>query len=179
MVPLRDLQDLAEAHGTPLPDIRVAVRTGDTPQSERQRMAKKPPHVLVTTPESFFILLTSESGRRGLKSVSTLIVDELHAVADDKRGSHLSISMERLVELSDEPITRIGLSATQNPIEEIGKFLVGTDNIDTNGAPDCSIVDTGHGREIDLGIEMPKEYELGPIASHDLWDRTPRTASSS
>ena len=172
MVPLRDLQDLAEAHGTPLPDIRVAVRTGDTPQSERQRMAKKPPHVLVTTPESFFILLTSESGRRGLKSVSTLIVDELHAVADDKRGSHLSISMERLVELSDEPITRIGLSATQNPIEEIGKFLVGTENIDTNGAPDCSIVDTAHAREIDLGIEMPKEYELGPIASHDLWDRT-------
>ena len=172
MSPLRDLQDLAEARGTPLPDIRVAVRTGDTPQSERQRMAKKPPHVLVTTPESFFILLTSESGRRGLKSVSTLIIDELHAVADDKRGSHLSISMERLVELSDEPITRIGLSATQNPIEEIGKFLVGTDNIDTNGAPDCSIVDTGHGREIDLGIEMPKEDELGPIASHDLWDRT-------
>ena len=172
MSPLRDLQDLAEARGTPLPDIRVAVRTGDTPQSERQRMAKKPPHVLVTTPESFFILLTSESGRRGLKSVSTLIVDELHAVADDKRGSHLSISMERLVDLSDEPITRIGLSATQNPIEEIGKFLVGTENIDTNGAPDCSIVDTGHAREIDLGIEMPKEYELGPIASHDLWDRT-------
>ena len=172
MSPLRDLQDLAEARGTPLPDIRVAVRTGDTPQSERQRMAKKPPHVLVTTPESFFILLTSESGRRGLKSVSTLIVDELHAVADDKRGSHLSISMERLVELSDEPITRIGLSATQNPIEEIGKFLVGTENIDTNGAPDCSIVDTGHARDIDLGIEMPKEYELGPIASHDLWDRT-------
>ena len=115
MVPLRDLQDLAEARGTPLPDIRVAVRTGDTPQSERQRMAKKPPHVLVTTPESFFILLTSESGRRGLKSVSTLIVDELHAVADDKRGSHLSISMERLVDLSDEPITRIGLSRDTEP----------------------------------------------------------------
>ena len=143
MVPLRDLQDLAEARGTPLPDIRVAVRTGDTPQSERQRMAKKPPHVLVTTPESFFILLTSESGRRGLRGVSTLIIDELHAVADDKRGSHLSISMERLVDLSEEPITRIGLSATQNPIEEIGKFLVGTDNIDTNGAPDC--LDRGHG----------------------------------
>ena len=172
MVPLRDLQDLAEARGTPLPDIRVAVRTGDTPQSERQRMAKKPPHVLVTTPESFFILLTSESGRRGLKSVSTLIVDELHAVADDKRGSHLSISMERLVELSDEKITRIGLSATQNPIEEIGRFLVGMDNIEPDGKPGCTIVDTGHAREIDLDIEMPKEDELGPIASHDLWDRT-------
>ena len=172
MVPLRDLQDLAESRGTPLPDIRVAVRTGDTPQSERQRMAKKPPHVLVTTPESFFILLTSESGRRGLKGVSTLIVDELHAVADDKRGSHLSISMERLVELSDEKITRIGLSATQNPIEEIGRFLVGTDNIDGERRPDCTIVDTGHAREIDLDIEMPEQDELGPIASHELWDRT-------
>ena len=172
MMPLRDLQELADARGTPLPDIRVAVRTGDTPQSERQRMAKKPPHVLVTTPESFFILLTSESGRRGLKSVSTLIVDELHAVADDKRGSHLSISMERLVELSDPQITRIGLSATQNPIEEVGRFLVGVDNIGADGKPDCTIVDTGHAREIDLDIEMPKEDELGPIASHDLWDRT-------
>ena len=172
MAPLRDLQDLAEARGTPLPDIRVAVRTGDTPQSERQRMAKKPPHVLVTTPESFFILLTSESGRRGLKNVRTLIVDELHAVADDKRGSHLSISMERLSELSDEPITRIGLSATQKPIDEVGRFLVGTENIGADGKPDCLIVDTGHAREIDLAIEMPKEDELGPIASHDLWDRT-------
>lgn len=172
MTPLRDLQKLADERGTPLPDIRVAVRTGDTPQSERQRMAKKPPHVLVTTPESFFILLTSESGRRGLKYVSTLIVDELHAVADDKRGSHLSISMERLGELSEQPITRIGLSATQNPIEEIGRFLVGADNIREDGAPDCTIVDTGHAREIDLEIEMPREDELGPIASHELWDRT-------
>ena len=172
MAPLRDLQDLAEARGTPLPDIRVAVRTGDTPQSERQRMAKKPPHVLVTTPESFFILLTSESGRRGLKNVRTLIVDELHAVADDKRGSHLSISVERLAELSDEPITRIGLSATQKPIEEVGRFLVGMENIGPDGKPDCLIVDTGHAREIDLAIEMPREDELGPIASHDLWDRT-------
>ncbi len=172
MTPLRDLQELAEVRGAPLPDIRVAVRTGDTPQSERQRMAKKPPHVLVTTPESFFILLTSESGRRGLNGVSTLIVDELHAVADDKRGSHLSISMERLATLSDERITRIGLSATQKPIEEVGRFLVGMDNMDPEGRPDCTIVDTGHAREIDLAIEMPKEDELGPIASHDLWDRT-------
>lgn len=172
MTPLRDLRELADERGTPLPDIRVAVRTGDTPQRERQQMAKKPPHVLVTTPESLFILLTSESGRRGLKGVRTLIIDELHAVADDKRGSHLSLSIERLVELSDEPITRIGLSATQNPIEEVGRFLVGVDNIGPDGSPNCLIVDTGHAREIDLAIEMPKQDELGPIATHELWDRT-------
>ena len=170
--PLRQLQDLAEERGTPLPDIRVSVRTGDTPQRERQQMAKKPPHVLVTTPESLYILLTSESGRRGLEGAETLIVDELHAVADDKRGSHLSLSIERLVELSDAPITRIGLSATQKPINEMGRFLVGTDNIGEDGAPNCLIVDTGHAREIDLAIEMPREDELGPIATHELWDRT-------
>lgn len=170
--PLCELQDLAKERGTPLPDIRVSVRTGDTPQRERQQMAKKPPHVLVTTPESLYILLTSESGRRGLAGARTLIVDELHAVADDKRGSHLSLSIERLVELSDEPITRIGLSATQKPIEEVGRFLVGMDNIGEDGAPNCLIVDTGHAREIDLDIEMPREDELGPIATHELWDRT-------
>ena len=170
--PLLELQDLAKERGTPLPDIRVSVRTGDTPQRERQQMAKKPPHVLVTTPESLYILLTSESGRRGLAEARTLIVDELHAVADDKRGSHLSLSIERLVELSDEPITRIGLSATQKPIEEVGRFLVGMDNIGEDGSPNCLIVDTGHSREIDLDIEMPREDELGPIATHELWDRT-------
>ncbi len=172
MVPLDGLRALAEKHGTPLPEIRIGVRTGDTPQRERQKMAKKPPHVLVTTPESLYILLTSESGRNGLTGVKTLILDELHAVADDKRGSHLSISVERLTELSEEPITRIGLSATQKPIEEVGRFLVGTKNIAADGTPDCVIVDTGHLREIDLAIEMPKEDELGPIATHELWDRT-------
>ena len=170
--PLRELQDLAKERGTPLPDIRVSVRTGDTPQRERQQMAKKPPHVLVTTPESLYILLTSKSGRRGLAGARTLIVDELHAVADDKRGSHLILSIERLVELSDEPITRIGLSATQKPIEEVGRFLVGMDNIGEDGAPNCLIVDTGHAREIDIDIEMPREDELGPITTHELWDRT-------
>ena len=125
-VPLEGIAGLAEGHGTPLPEIRVAVRTGDTPQRERALMAKQPPHILITTPESLFILLTSESGRRGLRGVRTLILDEIHAVADDKRGSHLSLSVERLCRLADGPVTRIGLSATQRPIEEVARFLVGS-----------------------------------------------------
>ena len=153
------------------PEIRVGLRTGDTPQSERQKMAKKPPHILITTPESLYILLTSVSGRRGLKGVHTLILDEIHAVADDKRGSHLSLSVERLCALSERPVVRIGLSATQKPIEEIARLLVGNQNIDSRGEPACTIVDTGHAREIDLALQLP-EQELGPIASHELWGET-------
>ena len=160
------------ADGIPsFPEIRVGLRTGDTPQSERQKMAKKPPHILITTPESLYILLTSGSGRRGLKSVHTLILDEIHAVADDKRGSHLSLSVERLCALSEQPVVRIGLSATQKPIEEIARLLVGNENIDDRGQPACTIVDTGHSREIDLALQLP-EQELGPIASHELWGET-------
>ena len=163
--------DLFPQDGGEFPEIRVGLRTGDTPQSERQKMAKKPPHILVTTPESLYILLTSASGRRGLKAVNTLILDEIHAVADDKRGSHLSLSVERLCALSEEPVVRVGLSATQRPIEEIARLLVGNDNIDAEGTPDCTIVDTGHAREIDLALQLP-ERELGPIASHELWGET-------
>ena len=123
--PLKEIAILAEKSGTPFPEIRTAVRTGDTKQSERQRMAKKPPHILITTPESLYILLTSKSGRAGLSQVKTLIVDEIHAIADDKRGSHLTLSIERLCSLSQERITRIGLSATQRPIEETSRFFVG------------------------------------------------------
>ena len=157
--------------GTPIPEIRTAVRTGDTKAYERQRMAKRPPHILITTPESLYILLTSKSGREGLKAVRTLILDEIHAVADDKRGSHLSISMERLCALAQGPITRIGLSATQRPIEEMGRFMVGANSIATDGTPDCTIVDTGHAREMDLAIQLPQR-ELGPIATHEMWSET-------
>ena len=200
-VPLEGIAGLAEAHGTPLPEIRVAVRTGDTPQRERALMAKQPPHILITTPESLFILLTSESGRRGLRGVRTLILDEIHAVADDKRGSHLSLSVERLCKLADGPVTRIGLSATQRPIAEVARFLVGTagalrqaqgertggagdaEERDCSsgflpsqerrgdGAPDCIVIDTGHARAMDMGLEMPPE-ELGPIATHEQWAST-------
>ncbi len=166
--PLEEISSLAASKGTPLPEIRAAVRTGDTKASERQKMAKKPPHILITTPESLYILLTSCSGRQGLTGVRTLILDEIHAVADNKRGSHLSLSVERLCALAQQPVVRIGLSATQRPIEEVGRFLVGNENIGTDGTPNCLIVDTGHARHIDLAIELP-ERELGPIASHETW----------
>jgi ATP-dependent Lhr-like helicase len=170
-VPLREITELAWQKGIMVPEIRVSVRTGDTPATERQLTARKPPHIWITTPESLYILLTSASGRRGLAGVRTLILDEIHAVADDKRGSHLSLSVERLCALAGEPITRIGLSATQRPIEEVGRFLVGTANIDAGGAPRCAIVDTGHRRKLDLQVEIPND-ELGPIASQELWDET-------
>ncbi|MCH8297558.1 MAG: DEAD/DEAH box helicase [Chloroflexi bacterium] len=166
--PLEEIAALAEAAGTPLPEIRAAVRTGDTRASERAKMAKRPPHILITTPESLYILLTSRSGRQGLTGVHTLILDEIHAVAGNKRGSHLSLSVERLCALAENPIVRIGLSATQRPIEEIGRLLVGNDFIATDGKPDCLIVDTGHARTIDLAIQLPQR-ELGPIASHEMW----------
>ena len=169
--PLEEIQALAEESGSFLPDIRTAVRTGDTKASERQRMAKKPPHILITTPESLYILLTSKSGRRALAGVKTLILDEIHAVADDKRGSHLTLSVERLCNLAEGPVTRIGLSATQRPIEEMARFLVGNDNIGEDGTPDCLIVDSGHARNLDLAIELPPR-ELGPIASHEQWAET-------
>ena len=169
--PLAEITVKAEEMGVPAPEIRVGLRTGDTKASQRQSMAKRPPHILITTPESLYILLTSKSGRQGLKGVRKLIVDEIHAVADDKRGSHLSLSVERLCDLAEGPVTRIGLSATQRPIEEVARFLVGNANIDESGEPDCLIVDSGHSRKIDLAIEMPGS-ELGPIASHELWAET-------
>ena len=135
-------------------------------------MAKNPPHILITTPESLYILLTSKSGRKGLRGVKTLILDEIHAVADDKRGSHLTLSVERLCSLTDGPITRIGLSATQKPIEEVARFLVGGPNISDEGDPDCTIVDTGHSRRMDIDLALPRDMELGPIATHELWADT-------
>ncbi|MBM3945175.1 MAG: DEAD/DEAH box helicase, partial [SAR202 cluster bacterium] len=141
------------------------------PPGQRASMAKNPPHILITTPESLYILLTSQSGRRALKGVRTLILDELHAVVGNKRGSHLSLSAERLCALADGPVTRIGLSATQRPIEQVARYLVGTANIAPDGTPACVIVDSGHRRKMDLALELPPA-ELGPIASHELWDGT-------
>ena len=169
--PLAEITTKSEEMGIPAPEIRVGLRTGDTKASQRQSMAKRPPHILITTPESLYILLTSKSGRQGLRGVKKLIIDEIHAVADDKRGSHLSLSMERLCDLAEGPVTRIGLSATQKPIEEVARFLVGNANIGESGEPDCLIVNSGHSRKIDLAIEMPGS-ELGPIASHELWAET-------
>src|SRR5579871_5981223 len=149
--------------------IRTAVRSGDTPAKERVQMLRRPPHILITTPESLYILLTSEKGRAMLKGARTVILDEIHAVAGDKRGSHLALSLERLDRLAGKRLQRIGLSATQKPIEAIAQMLVGADRLDKAGRPDCHIVDVGHKREMELSIWVP-DREVGPIAPHEQWD---------
>src|SRR5215204_2075080 len=154
-VPLEGIQEELKALGLPEVNIRTLVRTGDTPAAERTAMTKRPPHIVVTTPESLYILLTSDGGRRMLETARTLIVDEIHAVVSDKRGSHLALSVERLEQLvrqNNGSLTRIGLSATQRPIEEVARFLVGTPNIREDRTPDCAIVDSGHARQLDVAI---------------------------
>src|SRR5690606_6537731 len=157
------------ARAPPGVGIRTAVRTGHTPASERCRMWKRPPHVLVTTPESLYVLLGSESGRRMLSSARELIVDEIHAIAASKRGTHLALSLERLDGLCGQPLTRIGLSATQKPIEEVARFLVGTANVDAEGNADCHVVDLGHDRARDLALELPPT-PLSAVMSGEAWD---------
>jgi len=167
--PLRGIQELLEDSGIKGVEIRTLVRTGDTPAKERAAMTKKPPHIMVTTPESLYILLTSDGGRKMLGTTRTLIVDEIHAMVDDKRGSHLSLSVERLQALVKEPLVRIGLSATQKPIEEVARFLVGTANIELDGSPHCMIIDTGHVRKLDLAIEVPNS-PLEAVMSNEVWE---------
>jgi ATP-dependent helicase Lhr and Lhr-like helicase len=159
---------LGEANGHDI-DVRAEVRTGDTTAAQRQALVKKPPHILVTTPESLYLLLTSESGRGMLRTARTLILDEIHAVVDDRRGAHLALSVERLAALVQGPLQRIGLSATQKPIEEVARFLVGTRAVDKAGDPDCEIIDIGHRRELDLAIEMPKS-PLEAVMSGEVWE---------
>jgi ATP-dependent Lhr-like helicase len=162
-VPLGEILQMAGERGLLMPQIRTAVRTGDTLMSERRAMLKRPPHILVTTPESLYILLTAEKSRAILRDVETVIVDEIHAVADDKRGAHLTLSLERLEALTHHKPVRIGLSATQKPIEEVAHFLTG------NGRPDPVIVNIGHKRTLDLAVEVPSS-PLGPVASNEMWD---------
>ncbi|MDE0029241.1 MAG: DEAD/DEAH box helicase [Deltaproteobacteria bacterium] len=166
--PLAEITRSGRLRGLPLQDIRTAVRSGDTPATERQRMLSRPPHILITTPESLYILLTAERSRQLLKHAHTVIVDEIHAVAGDKRGAHLALSLERLDALAGSPLQRIGLSATQKPMDDIARLLVGARRLRPDGAPECAIVDVGHKRELDLSIEVP-DQELGPITSHALW----------
>ena len=162
-IPLGEILALAGERGLLMPEIRTAVRTGDTLMPERRAMLKRPPHILVTTPESLYILLTSERSRAVLRDVETVIVDEIHAVADDKRGAHLALSLERLEALTHRRPVRIGLSATQKPIEEVAHFLTGS------GRAYPVVVDVGHKRKLDLGIEVPP-MPLGPVASNEMWD---------
>ncbi|MEG1039644.1 MAG: DEAD/DEAH box helicase [Pseudomonas sp.] len=142
--------------------IRTAVRSGDTPQKERTAMRRQAPHILVTTPESLYVLLGSDSGRQGLASVHTVIVDEIHALAGNKRGSHLALSLERLQALCARPLRRIGLSATQRPLQRVADFLVGQGR-------SCAIVDIGHARTRDLALEVPP-VPLGAVMATDVWD---------
>lgn len=196
--PLAGIRAELEKLGLPDVDIRVQVRTGDTTQADRAAMRKQPPHILVTTPESLYLLLTSESGRDMLSTTRTAIVDEIHAVAGTKRGAHLALSLERLsalvmnrggsdrkqaasqqlaLSLSDAApqtstsaprITRIGLSATQKPIEEVARFLVGAD-MDAQGQPACTIIDTGHRRARDLALELPRS-PLQAVMANEVWE---------
>ena len=199
--PRRGIRELAEALGLEAPRITAAVRTGDTTSSERAAMLRKPPHILVTTPESLYLLLTSARSREMLRTVRTVIVDEIHAVIGGRRGAHLALSLERLEGIVradlkvrpyvatagadlkvgpyvpdvgagyvpdvgagfSRPIQRIGLSATQKPIEEVAKFLVG------NRDADCSIVDEGHRRAIDLAVEIQRS-PLDTVMSHEVWE---------
>src|SRR5512146_1218879 len=151
--PLGEILQMAGERGLLMPEIRTAVRTGDTLMHERRMMLKRPPH----------ILLTAESSRKVLRHVETVIVDEIHAVADDKRGAHLSLSLERLEALTERPPVRIGLSATQKPIEQVAEFLTGA------GRTAPAIVNIGHKRQLDLAVEVPAS-PLGPVASNEMWD---------
>ena len=162
-LPLTGIRDALLESGLPDVPIRAQVRTGDTPQAERNAMKRYPPHILVTTPESLYILLTSESGREMLRTVRSVIVDEIHALAGNKRGAHLMLSLERLAQLTATPPVRIGLSATQQPIEEMAHFLTGTRDAD------CTIIDVGHVRERDLQIEVTSS-PLESVMANEAWD---------
>ena len=165
-VPLKGIQAILKERGRPDVPIRVAVRTGDTPTSERAAMTKHPPHILVTTPESLYLLLTSAGGRRILPNVHTLIIDEIHALVGNKRGSHLALSVERLERLTSGPLTRIGISATQKPIDRIAHFLTGAGYAKGKG---CKILNAGHRRKLELKIEVPRS-PLGAVMSNEVWE---------
>src|SRR6202453_3477917 len=167
-IPLGEILAMAGERGLLMPEIRTAVRTGDTLMPERRAMLKRPPHILVTTPESLYILLTADKSRAILRDVETVIVDEIHAVADDKRGAHLTLSLERLDALTYQRPVRIGLSATQKPIEEVARFLTGSTDPE-NSRQDAVIVNVGHKRKLDMAVEVP-QMPLGPVASNEMWD---------
>ena len=192
--PLAELEQLAFERGLPAPGIRTAVRTGDTPAWERERMVRRPPHILVTTPESLFILLTAERSRAALRHAATVIVDEIHALADDKRGSHLALTLARLDDLvrkAGKPRPqRVGLSATVRPIDAVARFLQGAVTAGeapegaegpahpVGGAPrspdpdpaaaSVTVIDSGHRRRLDLAVEVPRD-ELGVVATNEMW----------
>ena len=171
-VPLAGIGEIAVARGTALPPIRSMVRTGDTPAWERQQFVRRPPHILVTTPESLFILLTAERSRQALSAVRTVIVDEIHAVADDKRGVHLALSIARLQDLvvkaGGASPQRIGLSATVKPLDEVAQFLR-PDRVRDGETERVEVIDAGHRRRLDIKVEVPQD-ELSVVASNEMWE---------
>src|SRR5437867_5043327 len=170
--PLEGIQQELRAQGWGEVPIRTLVRTGDTSPADRVAMTRRPPHIVVTTPESLYILLTSEGGRAMLRTVRTVIVDEIHAIIQDKRGSHLALSLERLAALAEPEsgeLVRIGLSATQNPIEQVARFLFGVADLAPGGEPDCAIIDAGHARDLDLAIELPGS-PLQAVMQGEVWE---------
>ena len=170
-LPLAGIAEELRTRGLPEVAIRAWVRTGDTPASERQRAHRRPPHIVVTTPESLYILLGSETGRAMLRTTRTVIVDEIHALAPNKRGSHLALSLARLDSLVGRRVQRIGLSATQKPIEAVADFLVGRTEQDKQRS--CTIIDTGHGRARDLALEIPGA-PLEAVMSNEVWEEVYR-----
>jgi ATP-dependent Lhr-like helicase len=161
--PRQGIHLLAERAGLQTSPITAAVRTGDTSQAERAAMLRTPPHILVTTPESLYLLLTSERSRNMLRTVRTVIVDEIHAVIGTRRGAHLALSLERLRALCAAPLLRLGLSATQKPLDDVARFLTG-------GIPPepCTIIDEGHRRAMDLDVELPRS-SLDAVMAHEVW----------
>src|SRR3954469_2095588 len=159
--PCRALRELAAAEGLDAAAITCAVRTGDTPASQRAAMIRTPPHILVTTPESLYLLLTSERSRQMLATAHTVIVDEIHALIGTRRGAHLALSLQRMQQVTGRRLQRIGLSATQKPIEDVARFLSG-------GAP-CEVVDEGHRRAMDLAVEIPRSA-LEAVMAHEVWE---------
>src|SRR5205809_4689333 len=163
--PRREMRRIAEEMGSPPVGITAAVRSGDTPQGERAAMLRSPPHILVTTPESLYLLLTAARSREMLKTARVVIVDQIHAVLESRRVAHLALSLELLDHVCGRRLQRVGLSATQKPIEEVARFLVGSDK------SDCTIVDRGHKRKIDLEIEVPSS-PLEAVMSGEVWQET-------
>jgi ATP-dependent Lhr-like helicase len=159
--PRRGIKRIAEEMGLDAPRITAAVRTGDTTSSERAAMLRKPPHILVTTPESLYLLLTAERSREMLRTARTVIVDEIHAVIGTRRGAHLAITLERLQQVAEQPLLRLGLSATQKPIAEVAKYLAANESV--------TIIDEGHQRAIDLTIEIPRS-DVETVMSNEVWE---------
>ncbi|APA88753.1 DEAD/DEAH box helicase [Paraburkholderia sprentiae WSM5005] len=169
-LPLQGIAAELDALGQPALEIRTAVRTGDTTQQERNALKKRAPHILVTTPESLYVLLGSDSGRRMLATVRTVIVDEIHALAGSKRGSHLALSLERLDALCGQRLPRIGLSATQKPVSAVARFLVGGASLDSDVPAECAVIDVGHVRARDLALEIPP-VPLEAVLPNEVWER--------